>query len=92
LAPCERVKRFIMRLPVFATVASAYRFLFREFATVVRLAWFPMLVVAIVQYFAAQAALDALAAGGGMNDQPIVSPYDLAEWLVQIVAFAICIV
>jgi hypothetical protein len=76
-------------LPVFATIATTYRFLFREFATIVRFAWFPLLVVAVVQYFAAGAALDALASGQSANDQPIASPYDLVEWVVQIVVFAI---
>jgi hypothetical protein len=79
----------MMSLPVFATVATTYRFFFREFGTVIRFAWFPLLVVAVVQYFAAEASLDALAAGQSGSDQPIASPYDLVEWIVQIVVFAI---
>jgi hypothetical protein len=77
------------RLPVFATLAATYRFLFREFAAVIRLAWFPFLVTAVVQYFAAEGTLDALAAVQGAADQPPASPYDLIQWIVQIVVFAI---
>src|SRR5260221_10606987 len=76
-------------LPVFRTVGAAYRFLVRDFTTLVRLAWFPLLVLAVVQYFAAEAALDAVAAGPGGEDQPIATPYDLVQWVVQIVVFAI---
>jgi hypothetical protein len=80
----------VVNLPVFATVATAYRFLFREFLTVVRLAWFPLLVVAIVQYFAAEATLDALGAlPGATAEQAMASPYDLVEWIVQVVVLAI---
>jgi hypothetical protein len=89
VAGAERGAVVMTSLPVFATVATTYRFLLREFATVVRFAWFPLLVVAVVQYFAAEAALDALAAGQGASDQPIASPYDLVQWIVQIVVFAI---
>ena len=74
-------------LPVFATIGTAYRFLGREFVTVLRLAWFPLLVVAVVQYLAALAALDTVAAGG--VDQAVASPYDLVQWVVQTVVFAI---
>jgi hypothetical protein len=74
-------------LPVFATVGAAYRFLVREFVTVLRLAWFPLIVVAVVQYFAAQAAFDAVATTG--EDGPVASPYDLVQWVVQTVVFAI---
>jgi hypothetical protein len=78
------------KLPIFATIATAYRFLLREFVTVVRLVWFPLLVVAIVQYLAAETTLDALAASQAAGtDQPIASPYDLIEWIAQIVVFAI---
>jgi hypothetical protein len=80
----------LVNLPVFATVATSYRFLLRELATVVRLTWFPLLVVAIVQYFAAEATLDGLAvSGGGIGEQAIASPYDLVEWIVQVVVLAI---
>ena len=74
-------------LPVFATIGTAYRFLMREFVTVVRFAWFPLLVVAVVQYLAAEAALDMVAATGGAG--PVASPYDLVQWVVQTVVFAI---
>ena len=80
----------IAYLPVFATVATAYRFLLREIATVIRLAWFPFLVVAIVQYFAAEAMLDGLAVDGAATaGQTIASPYDFVEWIVQVVVLAI---
>ena len=76
-------------LPVFATIGTAYRFLVREFVTVVRLAWFPLLVVAVVQYFAAEAELDGVAARHGAEGPPMASPFDLVHWVVQIIAFAI---
>jgi hypothetical protein len=80
----------VVNLPVFATIAAAYRFLAREIATVVRLAWFPLIVVAIVQYFSAEAMLDGLSAGvDGTTEQTLASPYDLIEWVVQILVVAI---
>src|SRR5258708_37076488 len=76
-------------LPVLRTVGAAYRFLVRDFTTLVRLAWFPLLVLAVVQYLAAEATLDAVAGGPGGEDQPVATPYDLVQWVVQIVVFAI---
>jgi hypothetical protein len=42
------------KLPVFATAGRAYGFLVREFGTILRLSWFVILLVLIVQYFAAR--------------------------------------
>jgi hypothetical protein len=40
------------KIPVFATIANAYRFVVRDFATIVRLSWFLLLVAILLQYFA----------------------------------------
>jgi hypothetical protein len=43
------------RIPVFATIANAYRFVVRDFATIFRLSWFLLLIAILLQYFATQA-------------------------------------
>jgi hypothetical protein len=59
------------KLPVMATAGEAYRFLLREFGTIVRLTWLPLLILAVIQYFAARAQFDALreslASGGSLE-------------------------
>jgi hypothetical protein len=44
--------------PLLLLLARALGFAVGNYFTVLRLAWFPLLVVAVVQYFAAQAALE----------------------------------
>jgi hypothetical protein len=48
-------------LPVIATTVAAYRFLARELATIVRLSWAALLLVAFVQYLVARGALAEMA-------------------------------
>jgi hypothetical protein len=43
------------RIPVFATIANAYRFVVRDFGTIVRLSWFLLLIAILLQYFATRA-------------------------------------
>jgi hypothetical protein len=56
------------RLPVFATAGRAFQFLLHEAGTILRLSWFPLLFVAIIQYFMLRshfaAMRSALEAGG----------------------------
>ena len=40
------------KLPVFETAAAAYLFAWYEFATIVRLSWFPLLLASLAGYFA----------------------------------------
>ena len=42
----------MQKLPVFATIAKAYGFVGREFATIIRLSWFPVLIGVAFQYVA----------------------------------------
>jgi len=44
------------KLPVFETAAAAFLFAWYEFATIVRLSWFPLLVASLAGYFATQRA------------------------------------
>ena len=48
------------KLPVFATAGLAYQFLLREAGTILRLSWFPLLIVTIIQYFAMRAQFAAM--------------------------------
>lgn len=41
----------MIMLPVFATIATAYRFLFHKFWLILRLSWLPLLIVTGAQYF-----------------------------------------
>jgi hypothetical protein len=80
------------KIPVFATVGNAYRFLVREFGTIVRLSWFPLLIATALQYFAARAAyqhfIDAL---NGQRELSLTTVYALqyGPGLLQFVAAAI---
>jgi len=42
----------VHKIPVFATAAAAYRFLFGDLGTILRLSWFPLLLATIIQYVA----------------------------------------
>src|SRR6187431_90345 len=48
----KRTRKF----PVFETAAAAFLFAWYEFATIVRLSWFPLLVASLAGYFATQRA------------------------------------
>jgi hypothetical protein len=48
------------KLPVFATAGRAYAFLVRKFGTILRLSWFVIVLVLIVQYLAARALYAAM--------------------------------
>jgi hypothetical protein len=50
----------LQKLPVFATAARAYRFMLRESETILRLSWFPFLVLSLVEYFANRAQSAAI--------------------------------
>src|SRR5262245_57166124 len=53
-------ERVLYKVPVFETAGHAYRFLLNEAGTILRLSWFPLLVVTIVQYLAARAQFAAM--------------------------------
>ncbi|MFL5096569.1 MAG: hypothetical protein ACJ8ES_14800 [Xanthobacteraceae bacterium] len=48
-------------LPVIATSVAAYRFLARELATIVRLSWAALFIVAVIQYLVARGVLAEMA-------------------------------
>src|SRR5262245_4080740 len=48
------------KLPVIETAGRACQFLLREFGTILRLSWFPLLILNIVQYFAVRAQIAAM--------------------------------
>lgn len=50
------------KVPVFETAGHAYRFLLHEAGTILRLSWFPLVVVTIVQYLAVRAQFAAMRA------------------------------
>src|SRR5262245_14379671 len=55
-------------LPVIATTVAAYRFLARELATIVRLSWAALLIVALIQYLLARRVLADMAAALAEGD------------------------
>jgi len=48
------------QLPAIEVVKQSYRFLSSELATVIRLAWFPLLIVSAVQYFVERQSLEGM--------------------------------
>jgi len=55
-------------LPVIATTAAAYRLVLRELATIFRLSWATLFIVALLQYFLARTVLGQMAAALGRGD------------------------
>jgi hypothetical protein len=55
-------------LPVIATASEAYRFLAREFATIFRLSWATLLIVALVQFLLARTVFGQMAAALAQGD------------------------
>lgn len=72
-------------LPVLATVSAAYRFVFREIGTILRLSWLPLLLVTLIQN--ATAALII----GQQNDASaaFASPSVWAGWGIRALVFAL---
>jgi len=55
-------------VPVVATTAAAYRLVVRELATVMRLSWATLFIVALIQYFLARTVLAQMASALAQND------------------------
>jgi len=83
------------RLAVFATAGRAYQFLLREAGTILRLSWFPLLFVTIIQYFAVHAHFaamrSALAAGSpaALTGFSPVWQWQIANTIVTVLGSAI---
>src|SRR5262245_53152534 len=56
------------QVPVLATTAAAYRLVAREFATIVRLSWGVLFIVALVQFFLARSVLAHMASALASGD------------------------
>jgi len=41
----------LQKLPLFDVIGNTYRFLFREWWTILRLSWFPLLIVTVVNFY-----------------------------------------
>ena len=41
----------MQKLPLFDVIGNTYRFLFREWWTILRLSWFPLLIVTVVNFY-----------------------------------------
>ena len=55
-------------LPVIATTAAAYRLVLRELATIARLSWATLFIVALLQYLLARTVFGQMAAALGRGD------------------------
>jgi hypothetical protein len=80
----------VHKLPVFATAGLAYQFLLREAGTILRLSWFVLLIVTIIQYFAMRAQFAGMRSAfesGKINPLTMFSP----TWQWQIVNFGVAI-
>jgi hypothetical protein len=71
------------KLPVVETAGRACQFVLRDAGTILRLSWFPLLVVTIVQYFAMRAQFSAMRSAfesGNVNALNTFSP--LWHWQI----------
>ena len=85
------------KLPVFAVVREVYAFLWRELWTILRLSWFPVLVMTVIQLFAMRAMFDSVRAvlqsppaiGDPMSVIPhIPALWEGVNWIVTLAATA----
>jgi hypothetical protein len=86
-------------LPVFATAREVYAFLWRETGAILRLSWFPVLLMTVVGYFVLRARMnsyreifsagDVAAAAAASSAATSYSFWDLTNDLVQIAGAAI---
>jgi len=81
------------KVPVFEVIRFAWRFLFHEFGTIVRLIWFPLLIVAVVQYAAAYLNIEGQVEAGRF-DRPAEGSFlrDLASMAVSVVGYSMALV
>jgi hypothetical protein len=85
----------VHKLPVFATAGLAYQFLLREAGTILRLSWFPLLIVTIIQYFAMRAQFTAMRSAfesgnvGAVNMNFPVWQWQIANIVVALLGSAI---
>lgn len=72
------------KIPVIEIIKLSYGFLFQEFGTVFRLAWFPMLVFALVNV-----GLQFAATPSTISDATALSGWGIASTIVNLVSYAI---
>ena len=87
------------KLPVFATAREAYAFLWRERGAILRLSWFPLLLVTVVAFFAVRARVesyrevfsagDVARAAAAASSATSYSFWDLTNDLAQVAGTAI---
>jgi hypothetical protein len=87
------------KLPVFATAREVYAFLWRERGAILRLSWFPVLLMTVMGYFVLRARMnsyreifsagDVAAAAAASSAATSYSFWDLTNDLVQIAGAAI---
>ncbi|MCP4381868.1 MAG: hypothetical protein GY798_10745 [Hyphomicrobiales bacterium] len=77
------------KVPVLEVIKYAYRFLFGEFGTIVRLTWFPLLVIAIVGYAVGYQTIEAQVSSGDFA-QPSLNQLilSLIGWVVSAAGYA----
>ena len=98
--PCCRKNRTALRLilffialggvqdlRVFGTVGRAYGFLFREFGTILRLSWLPLLLLTIVQYFVGLAIIQPIADDPTDLSGMFTSPSGMLGSLTNLLAY-----
>jgi len=75
------------KVPVLGTVSRAYGFLLGEFATILRLAWAPLLIGAGISYLYGGQAVDATIAAGVNADPARAMEYAPVQLLIGLVNF-----
>jgi len=75
------------KVPVLGTVSRAYGFLLGEFATILRLAWAPLLIGAAFSYFYGGQAIDATIAADANADPARALEFAPIQLLIGIVGF-----
>jgi hypothetical protein len=72
---------------VFAAAGQAYGFLLREFVTILRLTWLPLLLSVVIQNFVTITVLPEVIQGPGSTTAVLSSPAGLFGWAVIWIAF-----
>lgn len=86
-------------LPVFATFRNAVKFVFTNLITIVRLTWFPLLVLAVADYFLKQQIMTmqlvaiesapGLALHDALSRAQAVAPLSIVQMIISLLAISI---
>lgn len=77
------------KLPVGKTIAYAYTFTFTELGTIIGLCWFPLVLIAVLQFLPYAFGSDPMAPAANLTEQGRIGLEKFASSLLQVLLYAI---